>query len=88
MAITKGSYYADEPPEIPVPPGYSAPNAHSAKVSDQIFQAPSGNLPPSEGFSATDDPQVTKTPPISTTGQDQANAVFDDMARVNNPHPQ
>lgn len=78
MAVTKGSYYSDEGPEIPVPPGYSAPNAHAAKVSDQIFEAPSGNLEPSEGFSATNNPQVTRTPEMSTQGQDAANAALFD----------
>ncbi|MGO9098906.1 MAG: hypothetical protein ACLP9Y_05480 [Mycobacterium sp.] len=80
MAITtKGSYYADEGPEIPVPPGYSAPDPHSASVSHQIFEAPSGNNAPSEGFSATDAPKLTRPGGISTEGQNQANAAFDAM---------
>ena len=89
MAINKAPYYTgdDETPDIPEAGNdYGAPTPHAAKVSDQHpFTAPSGNTAPSEGFAATDDPQVTRPPRISTAGQDQANAVFDAMARFNNP---
>jgi hypothetical protein len=40
-ADSTGSYYKDEGPEIPVPPGYSAPTPHDAKVSQRPFEAPS-----------------------------------------------
>ncbi len=80
MAITtKGSYYADEPPEVPVPPGYTAPTPHDANISHRPFEAPSGDNAPSEGFSATDNPQLTRPGGVSTEGQNQANAAFDAM---------
>jgi hypothetical protein len=68
---TKAAYYSDDDqtPEIPTPGGdYSAPTAHAANASHQIFQAPSSmpttNPPPSPaaGLDAIDHPPTVTRP--------------------------
>ncbi len=95
MAMTKdgskGSYYSDEGPEIPSAGGdYGHPTPHSAKVDQRPFQAPSGDDgtgtgPQSNGYAATDNPQLTRLGGIDTTGQDAANAAF--SAAASQPQP-
>ena len=47
MALTKGSYYKDEGPEIPaaggdaVPGGYGAPSPRAGKIGQHPYEAPS-----------------------------------------------
>lgn len=54
---------------------------------DPYVASPSGNTAPSQGFSATDSPQVTRPGGVSTTGADQAQAAFDAMGEFNRVPP-
>lgn len=81
MALTKGSYYSGQGPQIPAAGGdYGAPDAHAATANQQPYRAPTGNTPASEGFAATDNVTVTTLSGKSTGTQAAAQQGFDAAA--------